>query len=70
MSTNEIDQIVNRIRSVALKNKKVKKEHVSRIKNQVREKRDLEEKLICPKCGGKLVTEKVNMENFWDVVIF
>lgn len=48
-------EIKNIIESNNIKDKKIKKQHVNTIKTTVKENKNKEKNMICPKCGNKLV---------------
>jgi predicted RNA-binding Zn-ribbon protein involved in translation (DUF1610 family) len=55
LNGNEIDQIFTILGEASLKDKQTKKDHVSRIKWNVKIKEMKEKVHICPECGGKLI---------------
>jgi len=55
LSDNEIDKISTTLRGASIKDKQAKRNHVSRIKWNVKMKKMKERVLICPQCGGQLI---------------
>ena len=61
---DNIEQISETIIKNNIKDKKVKKEHTSKIQNQIKLTEEKISKNICPKCGSKLVERKSKYGSF------
>ena len=61
---DNIEQISETIIKNNIKDKKVKKEHTSKIQNQIKLTEEKISKNICPKCGSKLVERKSKCGSF------
>lgn len=61
---DNIEQISESIIKNNIKDKKVKKEHTSKIQNQIKLTEEKISKNICPKCGSKLVERKSKYGSF------
>lgn len=55
LSGGETEKIFTTLKGVSIKDKQKKRDHVSRIKWNVKIRKMKEEVRICPRCGGKLV---------------
>ncbi|MBR6903048.1 MAG: topoisomerase DNA-binding C4 zinc finger domain-containing protein, partial [Clostridia bacterium] len=52
---DDINSIKNTILESNIKNLHSKKEHVSNIKNRIRQENKSVDNMVCPRCGAKLV---------------
>lgn len=52
---NDIKELSNIILSNNIKDKKIKKQHIEDIHVKINKNKELENNMICPKCGNKLV---------------
>ena len=59
-----ISEIKNAILSNNITDKKIRKQHIKNIHKQIREKKELANNMICPKCGNKLVEKTGKYGNF------
>ena len=55
---NDIKELANVIINNNIEDKKSRKQHVKDIRIKVNKERELENNMICPKCGNKL-TERI-----------
>jgi hypothetical protein len=55
LSTGEIEKIFTTLKETSIRDTQKKRDHVSRIKWNVKIRKMKEEVRICPRCGGKLV---------------
>ncbi len=55
LNDNEIGEIFTTLTGASIKDKQAKRNHVSRIKRNVKIKKMEERALICPHCGGQLI---------------
>lgn len=55
LTDNEIGKIFTKLRGASIKDKQTKRDHVSRIKWNVKIKKMKEKVHICPQCGGQLI---------------
>jgi pyoverdine/dityrosine biosynthesis protein Dit1 len=60
MDEHKVNQIYEAIKVLNIKDKEIKKEHISKIKNYKKE-----DKKICPKCQSELILRSGKYGNFW-----
>lgn len=58
MDTQQVNEVVEKIKGISLKGFKVHQQHVKDIKDRMKVYDEKIENMICPKCGGKLVQRK------------
>jgi len=65
LTSNEMEQIYDMLKSNNLEDKQIKREHVNRIKWNVKIREMKERVLICPECGGHLIKRKSRYGAFY-----
>ena len=62
---NDIERIITPLKEASIKDTQTKKDHVSRIKWNVKIRKMKERVLICPQCGGQLVKRSGRYGEFY-----
>lgn len=65
LSKDEIQNIYDRLNQLNIKDKKENGKHIKLLKQQVRERREIEKAKVCPKCGNILVKRKGQYGKFY-----
>ena len=64
-SSNEVDDLVEKIRSHNIKTVATKRQHISNVKNIITNRQKLIKQKLCPICGGSLILKNKNSKNFF-----
>ena len=65
LSVEQVNNIVIKIEAINLRNKKAKREHVRKVKNQASKRKQAEKSKVCPRCGHKLVLRNGKYGKFY-----
>ena len=65
LSTSEVQQIKNNLKSFGQVKKELKERHVQTIKKKIQEKELKKANLICPKCNGQLILREGKYGQFY-----
>jgi hypothetical protein len=58
LSIEQVKNIAAKLNEVNIQDKKARKEHVNQVQKHVYERKQKEESLVCPSCGGNLVVRE------------
>ena len=51
LSIEQVDLFTERLHQITKQNRITKRDHIRQVKKNIRQKKRLEKKLVCPKCG-------------------